>query len=109
VLFTGVVILAGGFLMSYQLGTEFVVFGAFIAFMGVNAAAALHAFRESPRSWLDCALPALGFVICFAIWASLRWPVLLGGAVWLTAGALYGAYKTNGFRRRIAFAEAGAE
>jgi putrescine importer len=109
VLFTGVVILAGGFLMSYQLGAELVVFGAFIAFMGVNAAAFLYAYRESRRSWLDCLLPALGFVICFAIWASLRPPVLIIGAIWLVAGLLYGGYKTNGFRRRIAFVEAGSE
>jgi hypothetical protein len=39
----------------------------------------------------------------------LRPPVLMAGGVWLAVGVLYGAYKTNGFRRRIAFSEAGSE
>ena len=77
--------------------------------MGVNAAAFMYAFRQSPRKWLDCLLPVLGFVICFIIWASLRPPVLIAGGVWLAAGLLYGAYTTIGFRRRIAFSESGSE
>jgi putrescine importer len=105
VLFTGVVILAGAFFFSYQLGAEMLNFGAFIAFMGVNASALVYAWRQPERRWLDCFLPALGFVICFAIWASLRPPVLIAGACWLAAGILYGGYTTNWFRRRIAFAE----
>jgi len=109
VLFTGALILVGGFLISYQLGAELINFGAFIAFMGVNAAAFVYAYRQNPRNWLDCASPVLGFVICLAIFASLRPPVLMAGGVWLAVGVLYGAYKTNGFRRRIAFSEAGSE
>jgi putrescine importer len=106
VLFTGVLIMAGGFAVSYQLGAELLNFGAFIAFMGVNAAAFVrYCFHEEQRKWLDCAVPALGFVICFGIWASLRPPVLIAGGVWMLAGVIYGAYKTNGFRRRFEFAE----
>jgi hypothetical protein len=31
--------------------------------------------------------------------------VLIAGGVWMLAGVIYGAYKTNGFRRRFEFAE----
>ena len=106
VLFTGALILAGGFLVSYQLGAELLNFGAFIAFMGVNAAAFVYYFfHREHRNWLDCLLPALGFVICFAIWASLRVPVLITGGVWMLAGLIYGALKTNGFRRNMTLSE----
>jgi amino acid transporter len=106
VLFTGAIVMLGGFAVSYQLGAELLNFGAFIAFMGVNAAAFVRAcFHETPRRWLDCALPATGFLICFGIWASLRPPVLIAGAIWVLAGVIYGAVKTNGFRRKVAFAE----
>lgn len=108
--FTGLLVLVGGFAVDYQLGAELLNFGAFIAFMGVNAAAFVHyCFHQNPRKWLDCLLPALGFVICFAIWTSLRVPVLLAGGVWMLAGIIYGAYKTRGFRRSIEFAEAPLE
>ena len=104
--FTGALILLGGFAVSYQLGAELLNFGAFIAFMGVNAAAFVrYFFHEERRRWLDCLLPAVGFAICFAIWASLRTPVLIAGGIWMLAGIIYGAYKTNGFRRSIDFAE----
>ncbi len=42
VLLIGAVTLAGAFLMSYADGAELLNFGAFIAFMGVNAAAFVH-------------------------------------------------------------------
>jgi hypothetical protein len=35
----------------------------------------------------------------------LRPPVLIAGAIWVLAGVIYGALKTNGFRRKLAFAE----
>ena len=54
-------------------------------------------------------LPALGFAICFAIWASLRVPVLIAGGIWILAGIIYDFYKTRGFRRSIEFAEAPLE
>jgi putrescine importer len=108
--FTGLLVLVGGFAVNYQLGAELLNFGAFIAFMGVNAAAFVHYFfHQDRRRWLDWLLPALGFAICFAIWASLRVPVLIAGGIWILAGIIYGAYKTRGFRQNIAFAEAPLE
>src|ERR1035441_3154545 len=37
-------------------------------------------------------------MICFYIWLHLRWPAMVLGTVWLTAGVLYGARKKTEFR-----------
>ena len=106
VLFTGALALGGAFAMSYQLGAELLNFGAFIAFMGVNAAAFTHYFlREQRKSWTMGLPPVLGFLICLYIWLSLRTPAKIAGGIWLGIGILYAAYKTKGFRRAIVFSE----
>ncbi|MGQ9632809.1 MAG: APC family permease [Bryobacteraceae bacterium] len=105
VLFTGALALAGAFSMSYQLGAELLNFGAFIAFMGVNAAAFVHYFVRAPEKKLRHFLPpVLGFLICAYIWLSLRTPAKIAGGLWLACGILYGAWKTAGFRRPVEFA-----
>lgn len=106
VLFTGALALAGAFAMSYQLGAELLNFGAFIAFMGVNAAAFTHYFLRSERKSLGAFVPpVLGFVICLYIWLSLRAPAKIAGGIWLVIGIIYAAIKTDGFRRAIVFSE----
>lgn len=106
VLFTGALALAGAFLMSYQLGAELLNFGAFIAFMGVNAAAFTHYWlRERERKMINLWPPVLGFTICMYIWLSLRTPAKIAGGIWLAVGVVYAAYKTRGFRKAIEFAE----
>jgi len=110
VLFTGAIALIGAFSMSYQLGAELLNFGAFIAFMGVNAAAFLRYFLRSREKKLWNFLPPiLGFLICGYIWLSLRTPAKLAGGLWLLTGIAYGAWKTSGFRRPIEFAEPAEE
>ena len=106
VLFIGAISLVGAFLMSYQLGAELLNFGAFIAFMGVNAAALLHYYvRENEKKLMNLLPPLAGFLICFYIWLSLRTPAKIAGAIWLLIGTIYAAVKTNGFRRPIQFSE----
>ncbi len=106
VLFTGGVALAGAFLMSYQLGAELLNFGAFIAFMGVNAAAFMHYYvRQKEKKLVNFLPPVLGFTICLYIWLSLRTPAKIAGGIWLLAGIAYTAWKTNWFRRPIVFSE----
>ena len=106
VLFIGAISLVGAFLMSYQLGAELLNFGAFIAFMGVNAAALLHYYvREKEKKLMNLLPPLAGFLICFYIWLSLRTPAKIAGAIWLLIGTIYAAVKTNGFRRSIQFSE----
>ncbi len=102
VIFVGAVALLCGFVMSYQLGAELLNFGAFIAFMGVNAAAfTRYWIRAEMRRWVYFWPPVLGFVICFYIWLNLRWQAKLAGAIWLAIGLAYGAYKTGGFKRSV--------
>jgi amino acid transporter len=99
VLFTGALALIGAFLMSYQFGAELLNFGAFLAFMGVNAAAFVRYFLRAPeKRWTDAVPPVLGFLICLSLWLSLRTVAKLAGASWLMVGILYGAYKTKGFQ-----------
>jgi putrescine importer len=106
VLFTGALALAGAFAMSYQLGAELLNFGAFIAFMGVNAAAFMHYWLRGNRRSIGAFLPPLlGFLICFYIWTSLRAPAKIAGGIWLAIGIVYAAIKTNGFREAIVFSD----
>jgi amino acid transporter len=105
VLFVGAVALTGAFLMSYQLGAELLNFGAFIAFMGVNAAAFTRYFLREKRTLGNFLPPVVGFLICFYIWMSLRTPAKIAGGLWLLVGIGYAAWKTSGFRRPIRFSE----
>ena len=102
VLLIGGLALAGAFVMTFQLAAELINFGAFIAFMGVNLAAFAHYFVRGRERTLGYLLPPLlGFILCFYIWANLRWPAKLAGGAWLVAGFLYGAVKTHGFRKAL--------
>ena len=95
----GAFALLGSFLVSYERGVELLNFGAFIAFMGVNAAAFFRYFvRADQKRWANLAIPALGFGICFFIWLNLSQAAKLAGTAWMAAGILYGAIKTKGFQ-----------
>jgi len=94
VLLIGVVVLLGALTLTYQLGAEMLNFGAFIAFMGVNAAALVRYWgRATHRRFLDFVLPFVGLLVCLYLWASLRMPAKLAGGAWLGAGVLYGALR----------------
>ncbi|MCI0628719.1 MAG: APC family permease [Acidobacteria bacterium] len=106
VLFTGAVALGGAFLISFQFGAELLNFGAFIAFMGVNAAAFTRYFiRKRERTGMVFWPPVLGFVVCLYIWLSLRTPAKIAGGIWLLIGILYAACKTRCFRDPILFSK----
>jgi len=110
VMFVGAVSLAGAFAMSYELGAEMLNFGAFIAFMGVNAASFVRYFlRGSEKRWTDAVPPVLGFAICLFIWLNLRWQAKVAGGAWMLFGILYGAWKTRGFRADLVRFESPAE
>jgi putrescine importer len=91
--------LGGG---AYEIGAECLNFGAFVAFMGVNAAAFVHHLRHEKSSKLGgYVVPTLGFLICGFIWVHLSNPALVLGAVWMIAGIAYGAVRTRGFRSEL--------
>jgi amino acid transporter len=90
--------LGGG---AYEMGAQALNFGAFIAFMGVNAAAFIYCLRTSDRTFGTLVPPLLGFLICGYIWLNLSRPAQIAGAVWMAFGIIYGAIKTHGFRKEL--------
>ena len=99
VILVGLLAMAGGFALSYQLGAEMLNFGAFIAFMGVNLASLVRygiRAERGTRRLRDVLVPLGGFVFCFYLWSSLRMPAKIAGSAWLAAGLIYGALRTRG-------------
>jgi putrescine importer len=91
--------LGGG---AYEIGAQALNFGAFIAFMGVNASALVrHWYRAEKRTASNLLPPLFGFLICGYIWLMLSRPAQVVGAVWMGAGIIYGAIKTKGFRSEL--------
>lgn len=108
ILLTGAVCIAGALAISYQVGAELLNFGAFIAFMGVNAAA-IHRFywndpsRGFASAWKNLIPPLLGLLVCAYIWWSLRMPAKVVGFLWLVAGLLYYVWRIKFLRNEIKF------
>jgi putrescine importer len=99
VVLIGAVALIGACAISYTRGAELLNFGAFVAFMGVNAAAFAHDLRsESSRRPLRLLSPLIGFIICIFLWWNLSLQAKLFGALCLAVAMAYGAYASHGFR-----------
>ena len=91
--------LGGG---AYEIGAQALNFGAFIAFMGVNAAAFVHYWLHGKvRTLSSFLVPVLGFLICGFIWLNLSRPALVLGSAWMIAGIAYGAIRTRGFKAEL--------
>jgi putrescine importer len=90
VLIVGACTLLGVFLMTYQSGAELLNFGAFIAFMGVNAAALVHyKFRSREKVFLAATIPLLGFMVSAFIWLNLNHKAQVLGVVWILIGIAF--------------------
>ena len=91
VLLVGAITLLGVFLLTYERGAELLNFGAFIAFMGVNAAALLHyRFRSTEKVLLPLAIPLAGLIVSAFIWLNLGRSAQILGFAWILCGlALY--------------------
>jgi amino acid transporter len=87
VLVVGACALIGAFFLTYERGAELLNFGAFIAFMGVNAAALIHyRLRSQERVPLAVTAPLLGLLISAFIWLNLNRASLLLGTLWVALG-----------------------
>jgi amino acid transporter len=88
---TGLLAFAGALVLPYELAAEILNFGAFLAFMGVNLATVKSCYARAGerRRLADAVLPALGFLFCLVIWASLPVPAKLVGGAWLLLGVTY--------------------
>jgi amino acid transporter len=110
IILIGIIVLAGAFFVTYSMGAQLLNFGALIAFMGVNASSFVRYFvRSTNRSFTSFLFPILGFTVCFYLWYSLSSNAKIVGLCWLTAGLLYGAWKTSLFRKPLQFASLGTE
>jgi amino acid transporter len=89
VLIVGAIALIGAFLLTYEQGAELLNFGAFIAFIGVNAAALVHyKFRSQEKVRLPFLIPALGILVCVFIWIHLSRSAQILGTTWIGIGLL---------------------
>lgn len=87
VLLIGAIVTIGALAMSYELGTELLNYGALLAFMGVNIASAVLAWRARNASpWLPMILSGLGFVVCFFLWLNLGPTARVAGTAWAILG-----------------------
>jgi amino acid transporter len=102
ILLVGLFVYAGSLCLNFERAAELINFGAFIAFMGVNAAVIRQFYflrtREERNLLSDVLLPACGFLFCFAIWLSLPTQAKLLGAAWFALGLIWSAIQTRGFR-----------
>jgi putrescine importer len=101
VLLIGAICLIGALVFSYQLGTELLNYGALLAFMGVNVASAVLAWRSSRlKQWLAILSSLIGFAVCLFIWLHLGHLAWIAGSAWAGVGVacwlLYGR-KASGF------------
>ena len=104
IILVGVIVLIGVFLLSYPMGAQLLNFGALIAFMGVNVSAFVHYFLKAEKKrFTYFIVPLLGFSVCLYLWFSLGIKAKIVGVSWLTIGLLYGAYRTNFFRKPLQF------
>ncbi|MBL8238298.1 MAG: APC family permease [Bryobacterales bacterium] len=82
----GVMAAAGAMVLNYERSAELINFGAFLAFMGVNAAV----MRRRDLGWLSGkVLPAAGFLFCLSIWLNLSRPAMWMGGAWFLAGLVF--------------------
>jgi amino acid transporter len=90
---------------AYQLGAQVLNFGAFVAFMGVNAAAFARALARGERTLGALAPPALGFLVCGVIGVALSTAAKVIGLAWVALGAVYGAawMRKRGGARALSF------
>jgi amino acid transporter len=103
----GLVAFFGALVLNYERAAELINFGAFLAFMGVNAATVrqfyFNKIEGRTRRFLpDMLLPLTGFAFCLMIWCSLAMPAKILGSLWFVAGVSYDAVLTRGFRLRPA-------
>jgi len=104
VMFVGALALLGAFLLNYEECARLINFGAFFAFMCVNAASIREYYfkpkEKSFNSFLVNFLPAAtGFAFCLIIWLNLPLKTFLIGGSWMLVGIIYLAIRTKGFRK----------
>jgi amino acid transporter len=99
----GIVALVGGIMLDYVRAAYLVNFGAYLAFMGVNASVIREFFFRPPvghkRNFVfDIILPGFALVFCVVLWYNLDMSAKIVGGIWCAVGIIYTGIKTRGFR-----------
>lgn len=93
---------AGCMVLNYERAAELINFGAFLAFMGVNASVIRLCYFGADRAnrsfFVDLLLPLAGLLFCLLIWWNLSSAAKIAGAIWFALGLIYTAILTRGFR-----------
>ena len=110
IILLGVLGYVGALVISYELAAELLNFGAFLGFMGVNAAVIwkfwVHRGGARGRNFaLDMMLPALGFLFCSVIWLGLGNLAKIAGCAWLVVGFFVLSTQTGWFSRPVTMSD----
>jgi putrescine importer len=105
--------LLGAFAMRFQIAVELLNFGAFAGFVLVNLSVIQHYFihlklRRGRAFLFNLLFPLLGALVCSYVWMNLTTKAKIVGFLWLTAGAIYLAVLSRGFRnppKQLSFEE----
>jgi putrescine importer len=100
IMLVGVLACMGALVLNYERSAELINFGAFLAFMGVNAAVIRHSFRvrfSEPgySRFSGTVLPLAGLLFCLAIWLNLSVPAKIAGGLWFAAGFTFHIVRTR--------------
>jgi amino acid transporter len=98
-----IVAFGGALVLDFEKSGELINFGAFLAFMGVNAATFWQFMvigQEGRKRNLmgDAVIPLAGFLFCAWIWWGLENTAKIIGGIWFILGLLYLASSTHGFQ-----------
>jgi amino acid transporter len=90
----------GALALNYERSAELINFGAFLAFMGVNAAVIRHSigvrFSEPGHGrFTGVVLPLTGLLFCLSIWLNLSVSAKIAGGLWFAAGLAFYLIRTR--------------
>ncbi len=99
----GLVAFSGALALDFEKSGELINFGAFLAFMGVNAATfwqfmVVGQKGRKRKPLADAVIPTIGFVFCAWIWWGLESGAKIIGGAWFVLGLICLAWITRGFR-----------
>jgi len=94
---------SGALALDFEKCGELINFGAFLAFMGVNAATfwvfvVIGREGRKRKFFGDAVIPIMGLLFCAWIWWGLENAAKIIGGVWFFLGFIYLASSTHGFR-----------
>jgi putrescine importer len=100
ILLIGVLAGMGALALNYERSAELINFGAFLAFMGVNAAVIRHSigvrFSEPGHArFSGVVMPLAGLLFCFSIWINLSVSAKIAGSIWFAAGLVFYLIQTR--------------